>query len=85
MDTHSFRFAKAGERADAWGDGGWDFPGLISCGNSFQGGDSKWTSSLQSRMNTATWGDADLPLKDDRFNLELSRAKPSAIPFNPNA
>lgn len=82
-DTHSFRFAKSGEGAEAWGDGGWDFPRLISW-NSFPGGDNKWTANLQSRLQNATWGDANFPLKDGRFATELTRAKPSGIPFDPN-
>jgi hypothetical protein len=83
-DTHSFRFAKAGEAAEAWPDGGWDFPRLVSW-NSFPGGTNTWTASLQSTMQNATWGDANFPLKDGRFNSELSKAKPSGIPFDPNA
>ncbi|MEV0219055.1 NPP1 family protein [Streptomyces sp. NPDC050704] len=79
--THTFRFAKSGETAEAWGDGGWDFPRLVSW-NSFPQGNNN--VNLQTRMQDRTWGDANFPLKDGRFNLELERAKPSAIPFNPN-
>ena len=28
--THAFRFAKTGERAEAWGNGGWDKPNLVA-------------------------------------------------------
>ncbi|MDX3780345.1 NPP1 family protein [Streptomyces europaeiscabiei] len=81
--THAFRFAKSGETAEAWGNGGWDFPALVSW-NSFPGGDNKWTANLQSRLQNATWGDANFPLKDGRFTTELSRAMPSGISFDPN-
>ena len=81
-DTHSFRFAKWGEVAEAWGDGGWDFPRLVSW-NSYPGGSNTWTQSLQDQMNKHDWGQANFPLRDDRFNEELNRSKPSAIPFNP--
>ncbi|MER5215187.1 NPP1 family protein [Streptomyces sp. NPDC002838] len=81
--THSFRFAKSGEGAEAWGDGGWDFPRLVSW-NQFPGGSNTWTQGLQDRLNGATWGKANFPLKNDRFATELSRAKPSGIPFDPN-
>ncbi|MCD7443216.1 NPP1 family protein [Streptomyces lincolnensis] len=83
-DTHSFRFAKSGEVAEAWGDGGWDFPRLVSW-NSYPGGSNTWTANLQTLMQSKTWGDANFPLKDGRFNTELSRAKPSGISFDPNA
>ncbi|MDX3831223.1 NPP1 family protein [Streptomyces europaeiscabiei] len=81
--THAFRFAKSGETAEAWGNGGWDFPALVSW-NSFPGGDNKWTANHQSRLQNATWGDANFPLKDGRFTTELSRAMPSGISFDPN-
>ncbi|WP_327731612.1 NPP1 family protein [Streptomyces sp. NBC_00487] len=82
-DTHSFRFAGAGEVAEAWGDGGWDFPRLVTW-TRFPAGNNG--VNLQDRMQNATWGDANFPLKDGRFNDELSRAKKQAaagIPFDP--
>ncbi|GAB3940797.1 NPP1 family protein [Kribbella albertanoniae] len=74
--THIMRFAGAGEQAEAWGNGGWDEPALLS-----------WTNlrtDLRDKLNSASWGEANFPLKDDRFPTELSRAKPSGIAFNPN-
>ncbi len=74
--THIMRFAGSGERPEAWGDGGWDEPALLS-----------WTnlrSDLRDKVNSASWGDANFPLNDGRFPTELSRAKPSGIAFNPN-
>jgi hypothetical protein len=81
--THVFRFAGAGEVAEAWGDGGWDFPRLVTW-TKFPAGNNG--VNLQTRMQNATWGDANFPLKDGRFELELSRAKKQAaagIPFDP--
>lgn len=81
--THVFRFAKSGEVAEAWGDGGWDFPRLVTW-TRFPAGNNG--VNLQTRMQNATWGDANFPLKDGRFELELSRAKKQAaanIPFDP--
>ncbi|MCD7441010.1 NPP1 family protein [Streptomyces lincolnensis] len=78
--THSMRFAKDGERPEAWGDGGWDQPALVSW-NSFPRG--KDNLDLQAKLNGASWGNANFPLKDGRFEVELERAKPSGIPFDP--
>ncbi|MBE4740626.1 MULTISPECIES: NPP1 family protein [Streptomyces] len=80
--THAFRFAGWGETAEAWGDGGWDFPPLVTW-NRFPAGNNG--VNLQSRMQNATWGDANFPLKDGRYNNELNAAKngPAAgIPFD---
>ncbi len=74
--THVMRFARSGERPEAWGNGGWDEPALLSWDN--------LRSDLRNRLNSASWGDANFPLKDSRWPGELSRAKPSGIPFNPN-
>ncbi|MFC0623125.1 NPP1 family protein [Kribbella deserti] len=74
--THIMRFAGSGEQPEAWGGGRWDEPALLS-----------WTnlrSDLRTKLNNASWGDANFPLRDSRFPTELSRAKPSGIPFNPN-
>lgn len=71
------RFARSGERPEAWGNGGWDEPALLSWEN--------LRGDLRDRLNSSVWGDANLPLKDSRWPQELSRAKPSGVPFNPNA
>ncbi|WP_232838154.1 NPP1 family protein [Streptomyces geranii] len=78
--THSMRFAKSGERPEAWGDGGWDHPGLVSW-NSFPAGNNG--VNLQDRLNNSSWGDANIPLKDSRYPVELERALPYGVPFNP--
>lgn len=80
--THTMRFAKDGERPEAWGDGGWDEPALVSWDNFPVGNNGV---DLRAKLNSATWGNANFPLKDGRFQTELSRAKPAGIPFDPNA
>lgn len=76
VNTHSMRLAKSGERPEAWGDGGWDEPALV--------GWDRLDGGLRNTLNNSSWGSANFPLKDGRFGTELSRAKPSGIPFNPN-
>ncbi|MEU4384147.1 NPP1 family protein [Promicromonospora sp. NPDC023805] len=74
--THIMRFAKSGERPEAWGNGAWDEPALV--------GWDRLDAGLRDRLNGSSWGDANFPLKNDRFPTELSRAKPGGIPFDPN-
>jgi hypothetical protein len=79
--THAFRFAKWGETAEAWGDGGWDVAALLSWDH-FPGSNGP---ALQSKLNYSSWGDANFPIQDWRFNNTLTGAKPPGIPFDPNA
>ncbi|MFJ8113710.1 NPP1 family protein [Streptomyces sp. NPDC096132] len=79
LGTHSFRFAKVGERAEAWGDGGWDRPALAPY-------DTLW-SKYRTAFNAladSDWGQANFPLQDknDRFRNTLNKAKPSGISFS---
>ncbi|GKQ35970.1 NPP1 family protein [Streptomyces sp. A012304] len=74
--THCMRFARSDERPEAWPDGGWDELGLLSWDN--------LRGDLRDKLNNSSWGNANFPLKDSRFPTELSNAKPSGIPFNPN-
>ncbi|MFI1358317.1 NPP1 family protein [Streptomyces sp. NPDC020898] len=80
VKSHAFRFAGQNETAEAWGDGGWDFPRLVTW-TRFPAGNNG--VDLQARMQNATWGDANFPLKDGRYNDELNAAKPSGIAFDP--
>ncbi|MFB7655949.1 MULTISPECIES: NPP1 family protein [unclassified Streptomyces] len=73
------RFAKWGERAEAWGDGGWDHPALVSWDHFPR---SNSVVNLQRRLNQSSWGKANLPIQDAKFNDTLNKAKPN-IPFNP--
>ncbi|WP_455355283.1 NPP1 family protein [Streptomyces sp. SYSU K217416] len=77
--THAFRFAKWGERAEAWGDGGWDRPALVSWDRYPRSNNGV---NLQRRLNGSGWGKANLPIQDSKFNDTLNKAKPN-IPFNP--
>ncbi|WP_435281277.1 NPP1 family protein [Streptomyces koelreuteriae] len=52
--THAFRFAQWGETAEAWGDGGWDKPGLLTLDN--------MRSDLRTKLSNASWGNANFPL-----------------------
>jgi hypothetical protein len=74
--THIMRFAKSGEVPEAWGNGGWDEPALV--------GWDRLDAGLRNTLNGSSWGDANFPLQDSRYGTELSRAKPSGIPFNPS-
>ncbi|MEU2288890.1 NPP1 family protein [Streptomyces sp. NPDC013178] len=77
--THAFRFAKVGERAEAWGDGGWDRPALVPY-------DTLWSENRTAfnALANSEWGQANFPLQDkgDRFRNTLNEAKPSDIQFN---
>lgn len=57
--THIMRCAGSGEQPEAWGGGRWDEPALLS-----------WTNlrnDLRDKLNNASWGDANFPLRDGRF------------------
>ncbi|MFF7528519.1 NPP1 family protein [Streptomyces bobili] len=80
VGTHAFRFAKSGEQAEAWGDGGWDRPALVAM--------DKLKSSNRTAydaLKNSEWDSANFPIQDkgDRFWTSLSRAKPSGISFSP--
>ncbi|PAZ14128.1 necrosis inducing protein (NPP1) [Streptomyces sp. SA15] len=79
LGTHSFRFAGAGERAEAWGNGAWDRPALVPY-------DTLWSRNRTAfnALANSDWGQANFPLQDknDRFRNTLNKAKPSGITFN---
>lgn len=83
ISTHAFRFAKWGERAEAWGDGGWDKPALVSWDHFPKSNDPK--KNLQKIFNDQGWGDANCSVQDSKFKNQLNKAKPGGIPFNPYA
>jgi hypothetical protein len=78
--THAFRFAKTGEKPEAWGDGGWDRPALVAM-DKLKASNSKAYNALKN----SDWGSANFPIQDkgDRFWTSMSRAKPSGIGFSP--
>ncbi|MDO0934773.1 NPP1 family protein [Streptomyces sp. DG2A-72] len=69
--THAFRFAKWGERPEAWGNGGWDRPGLVNY--------SRLSTTLKSRLNDTNWGSANFQLGKN-FISNINKARPSAVP-----
>lgn len=77
--THSFRFAKAGERAEAWGNGSWDRPALVPYDTLWSKNRTAWNA-----LEGSSWDHANFPLqdKDDHFRGTLNAAKPSGISFN---
>lgn len=78
--THAFRFAKWGERPEAFGK--WDTPALVQW--------DQMDNGLRTKLAGAKWLDddgtehANLPVKDGNFQSSLAKAKPSGIPFDPN-
>lgn len=79
LGTHSFRFAKTGERAEAWGNGGWDRPALVPYDTLWSRNRTAWNA-----LENSSWGRANFPLQDknDHFRNTLNKAKPAAISFN---
>ncbi|MET9966993.1 NPP1 family protein [Streptomyces sp. NPDC006356] len=77
--THAFRFAKAGERAEAHSNGGWDRPALVPYDTLRNKNRTAWNA-----LEGSSWGKANFPLQDkgDRFRNTLNKAKPSGISFN---
>ncbi|WP_405728391.1 NPP1 family protein [Streptomyces sp. NBC_01537] len=69
--THAFRFAKSGEVPEAWGDGGWDRPGLLTL--------DLMRSDLKTKLSDATWGKANFPLAGNLVS-NINKARPSAVP-----
>ncbi|MET9761987.1 NPP1 family protein [Streptomyces sp. NPDC006372] len=69
--THAFRFAKAGEVPEAWGNGGWDRPALLTLDNMDRG--------LRDKLSNANWGSANFPLARNLVS-NLNKARPSEVP-----
>jgi hypothetical protein len=78
--THAMRFAKWGEVPEAWPDQGWDHPALVSWGSYPKSNDP--SKDLQDIMNGSSWGNANFPLQDGKFDDTLNRAEPTGIPFD---
>ncbi|WP_406443726.1 NPP1 family protein [Streptomyces sp. NBC_01613] len=74
--THAFRFAKSGETPEN-DTGAWHQENLVTWEN--------LASNLRSVLNSSDWGSANFPLQDSKFADHLSKAKPSAITFDPSA
>ncbi|WP_308114280.1 NPP1 family protein [Streptomyces brasiliscabiei] len=86
--THAFRFAKTGEKPEAWGDGGWDRPALVAMDRLKDSNNSAFNNLWNSDWIEPGLKDgANFPLqnRDNHFASSIQKAKPSAIgSFNPN-
>lgn len=69
--THAFRFAQWGEVPEAWGDGGWDKPALLTL--------DTMRSDLRTKLSDAAWGSANFPLAGNLVS-NINKARPSAVP-----
>jgi hypothetical protein len=69
--AHAFRFAKWAEVLEAWSNGGWDKPGLVTL--------DLMRSDLGTKLSDATWGRADFPLPGNIAG-NIDKARPSAVP-----
>ncbi len=76
VSTHCFRRANAGEQPENHY-GTWQYPDLVSWDN--------YPSGIRDRLMNADFGSASFAIKDSAFNGNLTKAKPSGIPFDPNA
>jgi hypothetical protein len=69
--THAFRFAKWGEAAKAWGDGGWDRPALVTM--------EYMDKTPRDQLWNSKWGDANFPLTGN-LQSNINKARPSEVP-----
>lgn len=76
ISTHAFRFAAFGELPENH-KRAWQYPPLI--------GWNGYPPTFRDRLTAADFGSAQLGIRDSSFAHELSKAKPSNIPFNPYA
>ncbi|GKQ35754.1 NPP1 family protein [Streptomyces sp. A012304] len=92
--THAMRFAKTGEQAEAWADGGWDRPTLVAMDKLRASNPTAFNALWNKDWNWIPGEGANFPLQDygNHFKTTLTRAKdsvnaavPNAIPsFNPS-
>jgi hypothetical protein len=74
--THCFRLASMTEQPENHY-GTWQYPDLVSWDN--------FPAGIRDKLVSADYGSASLAIKDSAFASNLSKAKPSGIPFDPNA
>jgi len=74
--THCFRLASMTEQPENHY-GTWQYPDLVSWDN--------FPAGIRDKLVGADYGSASLAIKDSAFASNLSNAKPSGIPFDPNA
>jgi hypothetical protein len=76
VSTHCFRLASMTEQPENHY-GTWQYPDLVSWDN--------FPAGIRDRLTAANYGSASLAIKDGAFADNLAKAKPSGIPFDPNA
>ncbi|WP_231648412.1 NPP1 family protein [Saccharothrix sp. NRRL B-16348] len=76
LSTHCFRLAGAGEQPENHY-GTWQYPDLVSW--------DRFPAGVRDILVNANFGSASLAIKDGAFAYNLAQAKPSGIPFDPNA
>ena len=76
LSTHCFRLASASEQPENHY-GTWQYPDLVSW--------NRFPAGIRDVLVNANFGSASLAIKDSAFGYNLAQAKPSGIPFDPNA
>lgn len=76
ISTHAFRFASADEPPENH-KGAWQRPALVSWDG--------YPEGIRDKLMGADFGAAQLAIRDSHFADNLAKAKPSDIPFDPNA
>ncbi|MBU6536358.1 NPP1 family protein [Streptomyces sp. NPDC057245] len=77
ISTHCFRLATSGDEPPENHRGSWQYPTLV--------GWNGYPAGLREKLSTHDFGSANFGLKDGSFASHLAAAKPSGIPFDPNA
>ncbi|MEE1797969.1 NPP1 family protein [Streptomyces sp. JV176] len=77
LSTHAFRAANANDEPPENHYRAWQYPSLV--------GWNGYPAGLRDKLSQANFGSANFGLKDGSFNSHLEKAKPAAIPFDPNA
>jgi hypothetical protein len=77
ISTHCFRLATSGDEPPENHRGDWQYPTLV--------GWNGYPAGLREKLSTYDFGSANFGLKDGSFASHLAAAKPSGIPFDPNA
>src|SRR3954454_12375913 len=72
--THCFRKASFTEPPENHY-GAWQYPTLVGWDN--------YPAGIRDKLTQADFGSAIMSLKDGKFEADLAKAKPSAIPFDP--
>ncbi|MBQ1093169.1 NPP1 family protein [Streptomyces sp. B93] len=77
ISTHCFRAANSNDEPPENHKGTWQYPPLV--------GWNGYPAGVREKLVSYDFGSAHFGLKDGSFNSHLASAKPSGIPFDPNA